>query len=293
MELRVLQYFLAVTREQSILGASETLHLSQPTLSRQLRDLEQELGKKLFIRSNRKITLTEEGMILRKRAEEILELVSKTQDEISLNSEIIAGDIYIGAGESNKCRFLFHAAKNIQTEYPLVRFHIISDDKTDILENLDKGLLDFGIVFGHVDFKKYEKIKMPYEEKFGVLMRKDDPLAEKEIIKPSDLFDKPLIVSRQPYQSGELSEILNCNLEQINIVATYSLIFNASLMVKEGMGYAIGLDKIINVSGDSPLCFRPLDVPFSFDMYFIWKKYEVLTKTAEKFLHKIQEMTEE
>ncbi len=293
MELRLLQYFLTVTREQSILGASKVLHISQPTLSRQLRDLEEELGKQLFIRSNRKITLTEEGMILRKRAEEIGELVRKTQDEISINSEVIAGDIHIGAGESDGGRFLFEAAKNVQAECPLVRFHIVSNDKPDILEHLDRGLLDFGIVFGHVDATKYDKIKTPYKERFGVLMRKDDPLAEKEIIKPSDLFDKPLIVSRQPYQSGELSDMFHCNPEKLNIAATYSLLFNGSLMVEKGMGYAIAFDKIINVTGDNPLCFRPLAIPFDFEMQIVWKKYQVLTKAAEKFLTKMQEIMAE
>ena len=151
MELRVLQYFLAVTREQSISGAAEALHLSQPTLSRQLKDMEEELGKQLFIRSNRKITLTEEGMLLRKRAEEITELVKKAKDEIALSDETIAGDISIGAGETDGVRFLAKGARELQSEYPLVRFHIVSGDKTTVLEELDKGLIDFALLFGEID----------------------------------------------------------------------------------------------------------------------------------------------
>ena len=156
MELRVLQYFLAVTQEQSISGAAEFLHLSQPTLSRQLKDMEDELGKQLLIRGNRKVTLTEEGMILRKRAEEIMELVRKTEREISLSDEMIAGDIYIGAGETDGIRLLAQAAQKLQYDYPMIHFHIISGDSTTVTEQLDKGLIDFGLLFGKIDTTKYE-----------------------------------------------------------------------------------------------------------------------------------------
>ena len=187
MELRVLQYFLAVTREQSISGAAETLHLSQPTLSRQLKEMEEELGKQLMIRGNRHITLTEEGMILRKRAEEIMELVQKAKNEISLSDEIIAGDITIGAGETNGVRFLVKAAKTLQETYPLIHLHIISGDKARVTEELDRGLIDFGLIFGDVDTSKYEYLKLPYKDTWGVIMRKDAPLAQKETIKAEDL----------------------------------------------------------------------------------------------------------
>lgn len=159
MELRVLQYFLAAAREQSITGASEYLHLSQPTLSRQLKDLEEELGKKLFIRGNRRITLTEEGMILRKRAEEITQLVKKTEDEIALSDETVAGNIFIGAGETDAVRFVIKAEQELRNEYPLVHFHMQSGDRMTISESLDKGLADFGLVFGEIDSSKYESIK--------------------------------------------------------------------------------------------------------------------------------------
>lgn len=284
MELRVLQYFLAVTREQSISGAAESLHLSQPTLSRQLKDMEEELGKQLFIRSNRKITLTEEGMILRKRAEEIMELVKKTEDEIALADEAIAGDITIGAGETDGVRLLAKAAKKIQSEYPLVHFHIVSGDRVSVTEDLDKGLLDFGLLFGEIDTSKYESIKVPYRDTFGVLMRRDSPLAAKETISPKDLLDKPLIVSRQAIHDADLKAILGQGIEKFNIVATYNLLFNGSLMVDEGIGYAICLDKIINVSGSGSLCFRPLEPKTTAGMSLVWKKYQVFTKAAEKFL---------
>ncbi len=290
MEFRVLQYFLAVTREQSISGAAEALHLSQPTLSRQLKDMEEELGKQLFIRSNRKITLTEEGMILRKRAEEITELVKKAQDEISLSDENVAGDISIGAGETDGVRYLAKGARDLQKDYPLVHFHIVSGDKTTVLEDLDKGLIDFALLFGEIDSSRYDCLKLPCADAFGVLMRRDDPLAEKDIIMPEDLWDKPLIVSRQSLRDSNLSTLLGYEAEKLNIVATYNLLFNGSLMVDEGMGYAICFDKIINTSGGSNLCFKPLSQCIERKMSLAWKKYQVFTKAAEKFLLKMQEL---
>lgn len=287
MELRVLQYFLAVAREQSILGASESLHLSQPTLSRQLKDMEEELGKQLFIRGNRKITLTEEGMILRKRAEEIMQLVKKTEDEITLADQSVAGNIFIGAGETDAVRFIARAEQAIQKDYPLVHFHMQSGDKITILEGLDKGLTDFGLVFGEVDSSKYESIRVPYLDTWGVLMRRDSPLAQKEYVEPGDLLDKPLILSRQECMEASLLPWFHCERGQLNKVGTYSLLFNGSLMVEEGMGYALCLDKIINVSGDSKLCFRPLYPKVEIGMHVIWKKYQVFTKPAEKFLEQL------
>lgn len=289
MELRVLQYFLAVTREQSISGAAEALHLSQPTLSRQLKDMEEELGKQLLIRGNRHITLTEEGMILRKRAEEILELVKKAEDEISLSEENVAGDITIGAGETDGVRFLTKAAQAVQKDFPPVHFHIISGDRATVTESMDKGLIDFGLLFGEIDTSKYEYVKLPYKDTWGVLMRRDSPLSKKEEITPEDLRDKPLIVSRQELHGTDLQEFLKCNKDKLNIVATYNLLFNGSLMVDEGMGYAICLDNIINVSGDSNLCFRPFSPKREAEMCIAWKKYQILTKAAEKFLQKLRE----
>lgn len=290
MELRVLQYFLAVTREQSISGAAESLHLSQPTLSRQLKEMEEELGKQLIIRGNRRITLTEEGMILRKRAEEIMELVKKTEDEISLSDDMIAGDITIGAGETNGVRILAKTSQVLREKYPLIHVHIISGDKAAVTEALDRGLIDFGLVFGEIDTSKYDYIKSPYKDTWGVIMRRDAPLAKNETITAEDLLDKPLIISRQAFKNSEFREFFHCDQEKLNIVATYNLLFNGSLMVDEGMGYAISFDKLINVSGNSNLCFRPLRPKLEASMSIVWKKYQVFTKAAEKFLQKLQEM---
>lgn len=289
MEFRVLQYFLAVVREESVSGAAEYLHLSQPTLSRQLKDLEEELGKQLFIRGNRKITLTDEGMLLRKRAEEIVTLMKKTEEEIALSDEMIAGNIYIGAGETDAVRFLVEAQSELLQEHPHIRFHIQSGDRIAILEWLDKGLIDFGLVFGAVDTAKYDSVEVPFKDTYGVLMRRDSPLAEKEYIEPEDLWDKPLITSRQEYNESSLHAWFKREREHLNIVATYNLLFNGSLMVKGGVGYALSLDKIINTSGDSELCFRPLFPKVEPRIHIIWKKYQVHSKATQKFLQKLQE----
>ncbi len=292
MELRVLQYFLAVTREQSISGAAESLHLSQPTLSRQLREMEEELGKQLLIRGNRRVTLTDEGIILRKRAEEIMELVRKTENEITLSNDYIAGDITVGAGETNGVRFLTKTARALQEDFPDVRFHIISGDKVSVLENLDRGLTDFGLVFGEVDTGKYHMLEVPYKDTWGVLMRRDADLAGKEVITPEDLQGRPLILSRQQSGRSSLVKWLGKNYDELNIAGTYNLLFNGSLMVKDGMGYALCLDKIINTTDDSGLCFRPLMPELSENMHIIWKKYQIFPKAVEKFLLKMQQLSD-
>lgn len=290
MELRVLQYFLAVTREQSISGAAETLHLSQPTLSRQLKELEDELGKQLFIRGSRRITLTEEGMILRKRAEEVVELIQKTEHEIAMNNDAIAGNVFIGSGETDAVRYFAKTARALHDAYPDIHCQISSGDTTDILEDLDKGLIDFGLIFGAADTSKYEYITFPAKDTYGILMRKDSPLASKEQVCPEDLWNKPLICNRNTKDGDILTTWLQRNLSEINLVSTYNLLFNASLMVDEGIGYAFALDKIINVSGEGSLCFRPLNPPLHASMHLIWKKYQFLSKPAAKFLEKFQEI---
>lgn len=288
MELRVLQYFLAVTREQSISGAAEYLHLSQPTLSRQLKDMEDELGKQLMIRGNRKITLTEEGMILRKRAEEILNLVQKTEQEITVSNDIFAGEIYIGAGETDAVRLIAKAAKQLQEKYPDINYHISSGDSIDVFEDLDKGLIDFGLVFGSVDSAKYEYINFPIKDEYGLLVRKDDPLAKKKAISPSDIWDKPLMFNRNTRDGDLLTNWLGKSISEIHIAATYNLLYNASLMVDEGLGYAFALDKIIH-TGSTNLTFIPFSPKLEAKMSLIWKKYQIFPKHTQKLLEKFQE----
>lgn len=291
MELRVLQYFLAVAREQSIIRAAQSLHLSQPTLSTQIKNMEKELGKQLLIRGtkgSRKVTLTDEGMILRKRAEEILNLVKKTEKEITLSDSVIVGDVYIGTGETDAVRLLAKAAKELQKIHPGIHYHISSGNAEFVMEQLDKGLIDFGVIFGEVDLSKYNALKVPAKDIWGVLMRRDSALSEKKTISPSDLLDKPLIISHQKNHGGQFSQWLN-NINKLNVIATYNLMFNASLLVDEGLGYAIGLDKIINTSENSNLCFRPLEPKVEAELNIIWKKYQIFSKAAEQFMMKIKD----
>lgn len=282
MEFRVLKYFLTVAREGNITKAADVLHITQPTLSKQLMELENEIGKKLFIRGNRKITLTQEGVLLRKRAEEIIDLVHKTEKELEQSEDTVSGNIYIGAGETKLIRYVAKTAKNMQTEYPLVHFHIESGDAKTVYEQLDKGLIDFGLLFGSIDMSKYNSLKIPEKDTWGVLMRRDSELAEKDFITVEDLINKPLIVSRQGI-SGELQNWFKSDMEKLNIAATYNLVFNASLMVDEGLGYALSLENIINTNG-SNLCFRPLNPKLDISMNIVWKKHQIFSKASDKFL---------
>lgn len=287
VELRVLQYFLAVAREQSISAAAESLHLSQPTLSTQLKNMEDELGKRLMIRGtkgSRKIILTEEGMILRKRAEEILDLVNKTKSEVSLSEEAVTGEIYIGTGETDMMRMVAKAAQELQNDYPEIHYHILSGNAIYVLEQLDKGLIDFGLVFGPVDSMKYDSLKISVRDIWGVLMRKDSPLARKKAVEPEDLWDKPLIISNQKSDDWPMSSWMKQDIGKLHVVATYNLVFNASLLVDEGLGYAICLDHLINTTGESNLCFRPLFPKLESGASIIWKKYQVFSKAAAKLL---------
>ena len=295
MELRVLQYFLAVAREQSISAAAESLHISQPALSTQLKAMEEELGKQLLIRDtkgSRKVVLTEEGIILRKRAEEILSLVKRTEDEITRSDETIVGDVYIGTGETDIVRLFARAAKKIQKQYPDIHYHISSGNAEYVLEYLDKGLIDFGLLYSQVDPSKYESVPIPSRDTWGVLMRKDSPLAGRESVSPEDLWEQPLIISHQRGDDQYLSRWLKRDTSQLNVVATYNLVFNASLLVDEGLGYALCYDKLINTRGCS-LCFRPFSPPLEASGSIVWKKYQVFSKAAEAFLECLLRMLEE
>ena len=291
MDLRVLQYFLAVAREESISAAAQSLHLTQPTLSRQLKELEEELGKQLLIRGNRRITLTEEGMLLRKRAEEILDLVRRTEKEVTQSDDLVGGEVYIGTGETDGMRQIARTANQIQREHPGIQFHVVSGDAMDVCERLDKGLLDFGILLGDFDRIKYHYMELPMQDVWGVLMQRSSPLAGKEAVTPQDLWDKPLILSRQMGSKSGLYRWLQKEPAELHTVATYNLIYNASLMVDEGMGYAFTLDKLVNTRG-SNLCFRPLEPRMELGMCLVWKKYQVFSKAAELFLSRLRQQVE-
>lgn len=229
-------------------------------------------------------------MILRKRAEEIMDLVKITQKEISVSEESLAGEVRIGAGESDNIRLFAKAAKVVKEKHPMIQFNILSGNAVFVQEQLDRGLIDFGIVYGSIDNSKYCSLKIPFEDTWGVLMRKDSPLAGNKEIKAKDLWDKPLILSAQKSDDTMIFRWLEKDISQLNIAATYNLLFNASIMVEEGLGYAVCFDKIINVGETSSLCFKPLNPVIKSEATIIWKRYQVFSKAAQYFLNELTEI---
>ena len=273
-----------MAREQSFSLAAQRLYLSQPTLSRQLRELEEELGKKLLIRGNKGVTLTEEGMMLRKRAEEIVELLDKTEQEVRNSSDHVSGKIYIGAGETYAIKLIADTARKLQEDHPGIDYSIYSADGTDVLERLDKGLLDFGLIFQHPDAAKYESIEIPLKDTWGVLVRKDHELAGASSLKLEELKDYPLIIPRQPNHNTMISDLVMKHAPDAHIAAEYNLVYNASVLVDEGLGCAVTFDRLINTSGDSRVCFIPFEPKIEATCSFVWKRYSIFTKPAEVFL---------
>ncbi len=293
MEIRVLKYFLAVVREGSITKAANSLHLTQPRLSRQLQELENELGQKLLTRGKYKITLTPEGMLLRKRAQEIVEMVEKTEAEFEAISDSLSGDIYIGGGETDLMKYIAEVIKDIQQDYPGVKFHIYSGNAEDVTEKLDRGLLDFGLLIQPVDLSKYDYITIPEKDVWGVVLRKDNPLASKKVIKLEDLINEPLLASRQmsPKYSKDSGFLdwFGESFEKLNITATYNLAYNAVKMVEAGVGSAVTLDKLANTSAESNICFRSLSPKLESGLDIVWKKGQVFSPAAKLFLERLKE----
>lgn len=291
MELRVLKYFLTVAQEESFSRAAEKLHLSQPTLSRQLKDLEDEFGKQLLVREPRRILLTEDGQLLRRRAEEILSLVDKTTGELLRNEEI-SGDIRIGAGESIHFGLLMNVAQKLRQKYPGLRFHIVSGDGSTTMTRLDRGLIDFAFVYGKLDPAKYQELPLPVRDRWVLLLRADDELAQQDTIRSEDLWHRPLLFSRQTLSASthgdELLDWLQKPLAELTIAGSYTLVYNASLMVKEGLGYAISFDELINTT-DTNLCTRPLEPAIFAEPSIAWKKNAVFSKASQAFLAALQE----
>ena len=292
MEIRVLRYFLAIAREGSITNAARFLHITQPTLSRQIQDLEEELGQKLFTRGSRNMTLTPEGMILRKRAEEIISMVDKTEAEFNSMENVVSGDIYIGGGETEAIKLVAQIACELRASYPGIHYHLYSGNSEDVTERLDKGLLDFGILIQPADISKYDYIDIPARDIWGVVMRRDSPLAEKEVIRKEDLLGVPLICSRQAISAerrgNEFAGWFGEDFDQLDIVTTFNLVYNAAIMVEAGVGYAVTLDKIANTTESSSLCFRPLEPRLESGLNIIWKKYQVFSPAAELFLERLR-----
>ena len=289
LETRVLRYFLAVAQEGSVTRAARALHLTQPTLSRQIRELEEELGQTLFSRGERELSLTREGLLLRQRAEEIVGLAEITEKEFrSLGEKTVSGDLSLGCGESKALSFVTDALKVLQDEHPLIIPHFFSGNGEIVMDRLDKGLLDFAVLMGAENTERYYSLPLPNHDTWGLLMDKDDPMAQKKAITAEDLLGIPLILSSQSLSRDELSGWLGFPMSRLHIAATYTLLFNGSLMVRSGLGYALCFDHIAPSGKDSPFAFRPLTSPLS----LVWKKHQILSAPAEAFLAKIREAGE-
>lgn len=287
MELRVLRYFIEVARTQNITAAAERLHITQPTLSKQLMDLEDELGAKLFERGKRRTTLTEDGMLLFQRAKEIVALADLTESAFRSTDERIAGDIAIGCGETEGMRLLVDAMKEMRAAHPGVTFRLSSGNFEDISDRLDSGLVDFGLFVGDAAVAKYDYIKLPHSDAWGLLMRADDALAERATVRPQDLDGIPLLCSRQAVQSNELAGWLGREFGELDIVATYNLIHNATYMVEAGMGCAVSIEGLVNTSG-TELVFRPFEPSLTARLSFAWKRGRQLSRAAAEFLKLLQ-----
>ena len=287
MELRVLRYFLTIARVQNISGAAQLLHISQPTLSRQIMELEEELGVTLFHRGNRKITLTDEGMLLRKRAEQIVDLVQKTEDEFAAGEDSISGTIRIGGGETHAFWMLAQSIQSLIAQYPNIHIHLFSGNAEDVTERLDTGLLDFGLIIEPTDVTKYDYFRLPVVDKWGILMRKDSPLAALDAVQPEDIWPLPLICPRRAMEHGQLSSWLKVDPKRLNVVVLYNLLYNASLLVETGVGYLLCIDNIRNTV-ETNLCFRPLKPSLESLLCLVWKKHQVFSKASKTFLEKIR-----
>lgn len=286
MDFRVLNYFLTVAQEKTISKAAESLHLSQPTLSKQLKELEEELGVQLFTRGNREITLTEDGHYLVNRGNEILSLVDTTMTNLSSN-ETISGEIVIGGGETKAMQFIAESVRVLTEKYPDVKIHLYSGNADDVSEKLDKGILDFGIVIDPVEKKKYDYLRLPRTDQWGILFHKDHPYAKKKAILLEDLKSLSLFVSSQSLVDDQIGEWLGKNLDSQQIIGTYNLLYNASIMVNEGIGCALCIDGIINTQGTN-LTFVPLRPNLEANLNMIWKKNGIHSKAATVFLKTIQ-----
>lgn len=282
MELRHLRYFLMVAREGTISGAAAALHVSQPSLSRQMQELERDLGVRLFDRGSRRVSLTEPGMRLRRRAEEIVDLVGRTEDEFRLTADTLAGEVRVGGGETPAMGLVADAMAAFVDAYPLVRFSLFSGNAESVGERLDSGRLDFGVFVGHADLSRYEFLQLPARDRWGVFMREGDPLAALDAVTPEDLAGRSLILSEQA--SREMGAWFRRDLADLDVVATYNLLYNAALLARRGMGVVVSLEGIVDTSPGSGLAFRPLEPAISADVFVAWKRYQAFSPAAEAFL---------
>lgn len=282
MDIRVLRYFLAVAREENITRAAASLHIAQPSLSKQLMELEKELGKTLLVRGKRKITLTEDGVLLRKRAEEITALLDKTKQELSADTSQLSGKISLGGNPSAS---VLKQAARLRSQYPDISFEFYSSDAIDVLERLEHGLLDFAVFLEPIDTMKYEYISLTDASRWGLLIPADCELAQKQFVEKQDLVKYPLIFHRRQGLQRLISRWAETDISKLNIAATYNVINGSpARFVESGLGYFLTTEDLLSSSIDKDLCFRPLEPPLEIHYALIWKRYASFSKAAEKFL---------
>ncbi len=291
MELRVLKYFVTVANEGSFTRAAERLHLSQPTLSRQLHDLEDTYGTSLFIREPRHMRLTEEGMLLKRRAEEILALVDATEQELLQRNDEISGDIAIGAGESFYFQNVLAIIGDLRRIHPGIRTQVITADAEMNFYLLERGLIDFAFAYGDPDPARYETLPLPFHDEWGVFIRKDDPLAQKEAVTPEDLISRDLVISRQVISDSthgdDVKRWLGCPLEDLRIAGTYTMAYNGALMVTQGLGVMLTFRRLVDVEALG-LVVRPLIPAVYAEPRIVWKKRQTFSKASQLFLAELQ-----
>ncbi|MGT2958524.1 LysR family transcriptional regulator [Streptococcus bovimastitidis] len=290
MEIRVLHYFLTVINEGSISRAANSLHITQPTISRQLKELEEELGKQLFIRHKKRgISLTPEGLLLQSRAQEIITMVEQTEKEFLDLTDLVQGDIYIGGGETKTFAQIAKLAKELQADFPGLHYHLYSADAEEILLRLEKGLLDFALLTYPQINQNYDYLKLPTKDQWGLVLPKTDELAQKQKIEMKDIKKLPLIIPRRTYLSSDSNNKVRAwfgkQFANLNIISTFNLVYNANFMVQEGMGYLLCFDHLL--SNDN-LVFIPLEPKLETEQYLVWKNGKVLSPAAELFLDSLK-----
>lgn len=287
METRVLRYFLEMAREGNMSRAAKKLHITQPTMSKQLRDLESELGVKLYARTNYNIELTEAGHLLEKRAHDIVDLVDKTVLEFKNYATLAEGTIYVGSAESESFSFVAKTIKNLRVTYPGIHLHLFSGNIQDVLEQLDKGILDFAFIMDYEESTKYDSLKIPTVDHWGLLIPKKDALSQRDSLCLDDLFGLPLICSRQNMMI-DFPRWFGNQANKLQVIATYNLLYNAAIMVRENVGYALTYDKITNTALDSELTFVPLVDVNASDMFCLWRKQHTFSNVAHLFLNELK-----
>lgn len=287
MEIRVLRYFVEAARAGNISRAAAALHVSQPAMSKQLKALEDELGQRLFKRTNYNILLTAEGMLFRQRAEDILAMVQKTKNEFEAMDDELSGDVYIGAAESEGFRYAARAMKAVRAAHSKIRFHIYSGNREDLDYRLEKGLLDFVLTLQAADEEQFETLTLPDADEWGVVMRKDAPLAEKECVRVADLAGLPLIMSREAIRA-EYPAWFGKAFLSMDVAVTFNLVYNAAVMAREGLGYVLSISGLVDVGTDSALCFRPLSPKMTSPLYFVWRKNRPFSSAAELLLEEMR-----